>query len=180
MDIETIKKKYGSNLSFFRMIIAPVVAEANQLFFDLFNNAGSNCNIIVTKIKPIIKGDVAVTGVVAIKTDFFRTSAIGTGGTTLAVGGSVAGTSTIQKIDTAQADLSSSVTARVEPTGGATADDWFSTGYLYSEETNSAIYSDVDLLGSPIVLHAGQGLSALQGSVASVNSYGFIVDFAVV
>lgn len=183
MELTQIKAKYGSVGEQYRLLVPEIVAEASQVLFDLFNASGSNKVMIVNGVYAVPKGDVAVSGVVAIKNELYRTSAVGTGGTAATAGGSDPTVPTVVKSDTSDSDLPTGVTARKEPTGGATVDDLVSNGYVFSEETNAAIYAiqNQDLLrGMPVVLRPGQGLAAKQGSVASVNSYAYIVDFLLV
>lgn len=183
MDLQTIREKYGSKGSAYRLMIPEITAEASQIMFDLFNASGSNKTMIVTAIYGVPKGDVAVVGAVSIRVDVFRTSAVGTGGTTATSDGSASNAGTIVKIDTGDSAVPAEITARKEPTGGATADDWLSTAHLFSEETNTALYllQNQDILRSrPIVIRQGQGVSVVQGSVASVNNYSFIVDFLLI
>jgi hypothetical protein len=59
---------------------------------------------------------------------------------------------------------------------------------MFSEETNAAtlLQQAINLLpfsrdaAQPIVLPETYGIRVAQGTVASVNNYGFIVDFTVV
>lgn len=183
MDYSTIKAKYGSTGDAYRLVVNPVTAGASQIFLDLFNASGSNKVLIVTAIHAVVRGDVAVTGAVAVEAHVFRTSAVGTGGVSATADGSATNAATIVKADTDNPTLPTGVTARRLPTGGATSDDWLSTAYLFSEETNAAIYAlqNQDLLrGKCFAIKQGQGLAVRQGSVASVNDYGFIVDFLLV
>jgi hypothetical protein len=183
MDLSTIKAKYGNDGDAYRLMVSPVTAGASQIFFDLFNLAGSNKVAIVTAIHAVVRGDVAVTGAVAVEAHVFRTSAIGTGGVAATADGSATNAATIVKADSGTATLPTGVTARRLPTAGATSANWLSTAYLFSEETNAAIYAlqNQDLLrGKCFAIKQGEGLAVRQGSVASVNDYGFIVDFVLI
>lgn len=79
------------------------------------------------------------------------------------------------------------ITARLTPSGGATAGAVVSQRYVTTEETNAGAnvtnggfirngYSDV----SPLRLREGQGIRVIQGSVASVGNIGFDVIFRVI
>ena len=77
------------------------------------------------------------------------------------------------------------MSARLTPTGGATAGAWLGYASVYTEETNSAPYISMlnDLArrnlddSPPILVKPGTGISVVQGSVASVGNIGFEVAF---
>lgn len=164
--------------------IPPQVAAANKIFFDLFNATGSGKVLEINGIWALAKMDVAVTGAVAIELSISRTSAVGTGGT-------VAGASTafatpgISAKDPANPALPAQITARQVPTGGATVNAFLLGSYIFPEETNpaTALQQYFNLLPAvneetqQITLPEGYGIRCSQGTVASVNNYGFIVDF---
>jgi hypothetical protein len=169
--------------------VPDVVAGSNKLFLDLFNASGSGKIIKVRGIYPIMKTDVAVVGVVALRWDLFRTSAVGTGGTPAVYKSAtrdVAGGS-IVPADTNNADLPAQITGRHLPTAGATAASWVRRFACFTEETNAATYDcsgqtnflEIVTGGQPLVLREGQGLLIQQGAIATLNNIAFTVVFSV-
>jgi hypothetical protein len=180
----------GSNT--YTWIVTKATPGASKLYLDLFNASGSNKVVRVRAIYPIMYGDVAVTGAVAVRFDSYRTSAVGTGGTTAAYKSAtvdVAGGS-ISPMSTASPALPSQVTARALPTGGATISEWLDSWQCFPEETNTAAYlcsgqsNFADSNGSiagiqPRTLREGEGLLIKQGTVASLGNIAFKVVFTV-
>lgn len=152
------------------------VAAARTTLIDLFNATGSG---VIIKVRGlfIIPALSAVTGV-GMTYETIRTSAVGTGGTTL----------TPVRFDTADAALSGSVTVRLKPTGGATT----ATTLLYhngtSEETipyasMASITNHLPLFGTPyfkpIVLRENEGLKLDQTTNSSVGNVNVMLAFTV-
>lgn len=165
-----------------------VVAGVSKLYLDIFNASGSGKIIKILGVYPVIKTDVAVVGVVSIRFDIYRTSAVGTGGTVNAYKSGtidVAG-GNITPADTNNANLPAQITARHLPTGGATISEWISPHFCFVEETNAGTYwcngmfNVLDTGGwsmQAMVLREGQGMLLKQGTVATLNSISFIVKF---
>ena len=101
------------------------VAAARTTLFDIFNATGSGKIMRVVGLY-VIPALAAVTGV-GQTYEVIRTSAVGTGGTTL----------TPQKFDSADANLPAQVTARIKATGGATASATLQLLNGSSEETTA-------------------------------------------
>lgn len=152
------------------------VAAARTTLLDLFNASGSGVLLKVRGLY-ILPALVAVTGVWQTY-ETIRTSAVGTGGSTL----------TPVRFDTNDAVLPAQVTARLKPTGGATTD----TTLLYhngsSEETIpyaslASVLNHVPLAGTPwakpIVLREGQGLKVDQTTNSSVGNVNVVCVFTV-
>lgn len=154
------------------------VAAARTTLVDLFNATGSGKILRVVGLY-IIPTLTAVTGV-GVTYETIRTSAVGTGGTTL----------TPVPYDSAQAALPAGVTARVKPTGGATT----SITWLYhngtSEETNpyaslASVLNHIPLAGrlgphqNGLVLREGQGIKVDQTTNSAVGSVNVVLVFTV-
>jgi hypothetical protein len=165
------------------------VGGANKLHADIFNATGSGKIMKIHGIYPIIKSDVAVTGVVAIRFDILRTSAVGTGGTVAAYKSATADVAggSISPFDTNNAALPAQLTARHLPTAGATVSEWIKRGACFPEETNQATYicsGQTEFLYGPnhalqlLTIREGQGVLIRQGAVASVNNIAFRVEFS--
>lgn len=150
---------------------------ADLVYFDLFNATGSLTELEVLSVRPVVSGAVAVSGVVGVDLHLTRTSAIGTGGTAATREGVDKAAATFTAIDNSAA-LNASITARLTPTGGATAGAVLSWGSVFSEETSAGTYIVADNLApTPIIVRAGTGLRVIQGAVASVGNVGFNVIF---
>ena len=150
------------------------VAAARTTHFDLFNASGSGKIIEVVGIY-IIPTLAAVTGV-GLTWEIIKTTAVGTGGSSL----------TIQKVDSTDGAVPSQITARSKPTGGATTDFIWLYPNTSSEETlpyaslasllnhaNFGIHPDAKC----ITLNEGQGLKIDQTTNSSVGSTNILVVY---
>lgn len=156
------------------------VAAASTLMFDLFN-ADSTLIVRVLSIQHIVDIAQAVTGV-GFAWQLLRTTAVGTGGTSL----------TAWLADTNDTALSANITARTKATGGATAGTSMKNYFTNSEETlagnqlQGGTYSTVNLLpqflevtGKGIVLRQNQGIRINQETNSSAGNSAFQVFFTV-
>lgn len=169
----------------YHLFVPKQATGANLVYFDLFNASGSTSRIEVKSIQPIISGAVAVTGVVGVDLILTRTTAIGTSGTAATSEGTDTTAMTFSALDSSQ-PINASITARLTPSGGATAGAVISWRSVFTEETNSAAYTPVtdmvrglypDLPG--LLVPEGSGIRVVQGAVASVGNIGFDVIFSV-
>jgi len=165
----------------------PTAVGASKLHCDLFNATGSGMVMDVRGAWIIPKLDVAVSGVLAVRMDIYRTSAVGTGGT-LAVYDSatidVPG-GNFTKFDEANLAVPSQITARVAPTGGATISRWLfpsnvateeaatSQGYMTQWQNLIPMFS----FGQKLTVRENTGILFKQGPVASVGSISILVAF---
>lgn len=148
-----------------------IVAGANKTYFDLFN-AEAGYAATVRKITPVVIGSVAVTGALSVDLYARRTTDVGTGGAAM----------TFAKSDSAAPNVPAGITARSEPTGGATLSDVLGVyGAMPEEASTSGAYfaALVNLLSSPLVLRTGEGLAVAQGAIASVGNFVLVVAFSV-
>lgn len=167
--------------------VPPQAAAAGKIYFDLFNATGSGKIIEINGAWAIPKTDVAVTGAVSIELLVQRTSTVGTAGTAAAYPNASATSCGINPKDTGNAAPPAQISARLVPTGGATAAAHLFTAFVFSEESNAGtlmaqffnLFPDANTEYQTLTLNEGQGLAVRQGAVASVNSYGFLVDFSV-
>lgn len=168
--------------------IPPQAAAANKIFLDLFNAAGSGKVIEINGIWAVVKTDVAVTGTLGVELQTSRTSAVGTGGTAATYNGTSFAAPSIAPKDTNNPSLPAQITARAVPTGGATIAACWWQKYVFTEETNvsSQVAQFFNLVPAQttefqsLTLREGQGLRVNQGTVASVGSIGFLIDFSVI
>jgi hypothetical protein len=164
----------------------PIAVGASKLMFDLFNATGSGKVLDVRGLWVTPKTDVAVTGVVSVRCDLYRTSAVGTGGTVASVDSAtvdVAG-GNFTKFDESNTAIPAQVTARVAPAGGATISRWLFPITYFPEETNAAAYTTPGInwipmfsFGQKLTVRENTGLLVKQNSVASVGSVSFLLAF---
>ncbi|MCU1679206.1 MAG: hypothetical protein JWM93_3964 [Frankiales bacterium] len=166
-------------------VVPPVAVGASKIYFDLFN-AQSATVLRLRKLFAIVANDVAVSGVVAVRLDVMRTSAVGTSGTAFAGPTSASKTAAAFWPFSRASSLPAGVTARVAPSGGATDQAWLFPSYIFTEETapGAHLAQMFNLLpdmpmDQAIELDNGAGLKVVQGSVASVGSIGFFGTFTI-
>jgi hypothetical protein len=152
------------------------VAAARTTLFDLFNDTGSGVLIFVHGLY-VIPALAAVSGV-GQTYEAIRTSAVGTGGTTI----------TPAPFDSTNAALPAGVTARTKPAGGATTAATLLLLNGSSEETNpyAALASMLNHIPSGgmadpqrIVLREGQGLKVDQTTNSAIGNVNVMVMFTV-
>jgi hypothetical protein len=161
----------------YKLFVPKQAVGANLVYWDLFNAAGSPYRIEVMSVLPVVSGADAVTGVVALDLFLTRTSAVGTGGTAATAQGTSLTAATFVHLDGTQALDLTYLTARLTPTGGATAGAVIATRSVFSEETNAGTYTPAIDLAQPVgfFINPGTGMRVVQGSVASVGNVGFDV-----
>lgn len=172
--------------SVWRLNIPPQAVGANKVYCDLFNATGSGVTLRVLSAWAFPSNDVAVTGTLGVRLHLTRTTAVGTGGTTINADDSSLTNGTLARMDPALASLPAQVTARLAPAGGATAGALIAIRHVFTEETNagaaiaSALGAEfVRAEGSDLLVPANTGFRFVQGAVASVGSVGFEVAFTV-
>ncbi len=164
----------------------PIAAGASKLMLDLFNATGSGKVLDIRGAWVIPKTDVAVTGVVTARFDFFRTNTIGTGGTLASVDSATPDPAggNLTKFDENNLAIPAGVTARAAPTGGATKLRWLFPVFAFPEETGvgaqllqfqNAI--PMFMYGQKLVVRENSGILIQQGAVASVGSFSFLIAF---
>jgi len=171
------------SLPAFGLQIPPAAVGASKLWFDLHTTTS---RLRIRGLYAIVATDVAVTGVVGVRLDLFRTSAIGTAGTAATTTASaVTTTPGFWALDGVTA-LPAGITARVLPTGGATSEQYYFPTYVMTEETlspslESQFYNMIPQLpgGQALEIPPGKGLKVMQGTVVSVGTIGFLVVFSV-
>jgi len=170
----------------YRMICPSQAVGANKVFVDLFNATGSGVSLRVLSAFCYVDNDTAVTGTLGVEVSLTRTTAVGTGGTAATADSTSLTAITLAKMDTANAALSASITARSAPTGGATAGALVGQRWVFTEETNASS-GIAGVLGAEFVRNEGAdlivrentGLRFVQGAVASVGNLAFEITFEV-
>jgi hypothetical protein len=152
------------------------VAAARTTIFDLFNATGSGVVLEIHGIF-IIPSLTAVTGI-GLTWELIKTSAVGTGGTTL----------TPRALDSTNTALPAQVTARSKPTGGATTNFIQMFMSSSSEETTpyagmASTLNHLNFAASPdvqtLTLNAGEGLKIDQTTNSAVGSTNIRFVFSV-
>lgn len=148
---------------------------ANLVYFDLWNPSNS-VDVIVESVKPVVSGQVDVTGILGVDLLLTRTSAVGTGGTAATAEGTGITAMTFTSLDGSQPLNLNLLSARLTPTGGATAGAVISWASVFTEETNAGAYNTpVNMIDYPVTVMKSSGLRVVQGAVASVGNIGFNV-----
>jgi len=167
-----------------RLMIPDGAVGASEDYFDLFNATSGTVNtggrIVVSSVKVVVVGDVLVTGLVGLNLHLHKTTAVGTTGTAATTQGVSNTAATFSTVTPDAGALPSGITARLKPGGGATIGAWIGQIAVFTEETSAATYYEKYLHTRDqecIVLNQGEGLKVIQGTVASVGSVGFIVEF---
>lgn len=174
-------------MALYKLFVPAQAVGASLVYFDLFNAGASKRLFQVLSVIPVVSGAVAVVGTVAVDLFLTRTTAVGTGGTVNTFSGTSLTACTISAYDNSQPLFGTSeVSARLTPTGGATAGAVLSWRSVFTEETNAGAYTQVgDMVrywGSadpPLLVPAGTGIRVVQGAVASVGNIGFDVLFQI-
>lgn len=173
------------SLPAFGLFIPPAAVGASKIYFDLHNATASNV-LRLRKLFVIVATDVAVTGTLGVRLDVLRTSAVGTAGTAATTTASTSKTAPGFWAFDGTTALTSGITARTVPTGGATDEQMFFPVYAFTEETNvsSQVTQFFNLLPElpaeqAMELPVGKGIKVVQGTVASVGNIGFLVVFTV-
>jgi len=173
-------------MAYYNLFVPLQAVAANVVYFDLFNASGSGAIVEVKSVIPVVSGATAVTGVLGVDIFLTKTTAVGTGGTAATQEGTGLTTCTFSGHDNQQ-PLPALITARLTPTGGATAGGVLSWCSLSAEETASTTYGnapdmvcfDYDDCGF-ITLSANKGIRVVQGATAAlVGNIGFNVMFNV-
>jgi hypothetical protein len=176
---------HNVNYHNYRLFVPKQATGANLVYFDFFNAVGSNQLIRISSIVPVVSGAVAVVGTLGVDLFLTRTTAVGTGGTAATRNGTDITAMTISKVNSKLTEINGLVTARLTPTGGATAGPVLSMASVFTEETTAASYTanlfDFVAFGKDpesVCLNEGEGIRIVQGAVASVGNIAFNVLFA--
>jgi hypothetical protein len=163
----------------YKLFVVKQAVGADLVYFDLFHLSTSTKILTLESVLPVVSGAVAVTGVVGVDLHLTRTTAVGTGGTAATVEGTDKAATTITTFNRSTTSPLPFLSARLTPSGGATAGALLSYRSYFSEETNAGTYLPIDLVqpGRPFLVPAGTGIRVVQGAVASVGNVGFDVTF---
>lgn len=166
----------------YRLFAVKQAVGANLVYWDLFNANAAEMDLYLTSCRVIVSGAVAVTGTLGVDLHLTRTTDVGTGGTAATAEGTDPTASTFTALDGDDL-LPAGVSARLTPTGGATAGALLSHVSVFTEETNSGAYNQpIEFVhGVPFFkVKRGTGIRVVQGAVASVGNIGFEAIFRAV
>lgn len=162
-------------MSLYRVFVPKQAVGASLVYFDLFVPTTAQSRFSLLSCVPMVSGEVAVVGTLAVDLFLTRTSAVGTGGTAATFSGTSLTAMTISGHDNSQSLTTNEITGRLTPTGGATASAVLSWCSVFTEETADATYARApDLAGvGNLVIRPGTGIRVIQGGVASAGNIGF-------
>jgi hypothetical protein len=169
----------------YRLFVPKQAVGADLVYFDLFNASGSASEVRLLSVLPIVSGAVAVSGLLGVDLFLTRTTAVGTGGTAATSEGTSLTAATFSGHDSTQ-PIHSSITARLTPSGGATAGAVLSWRSVFTEETSDATYTAAVEMARQgmedvgyMLIPENSGIRVVQGNIASVGNIGFGVIFDV-
>jgi hypothetical protein len=167
--------------------VPPSAAAASKRWFDLFNAVGSGKVLDVRGIWAVPSYTAVITGTYPIPLEFYRTTAVGSGGTAATSTNTNPAAPGFTPMDTANVALPAQVTARAIPTATPTLGHLLWKAWIPTEETNAAagLSQFMNLvpqgpMRQPLVLREGQGLYVQEDATATpVGSFAFLVQFTV-
>lgn len=166
-------------MSMYKLIVPKQAVGASLVYFDMFNAANSPYKVEVLSVLPIVSGAVAVPGTLAVDLFLTRTTAVGTGGTAAVAESTSLTAASFAHLNGTQPMDVTYLTARLTPSGGATAGAVLAFCSIFTEETNAGTYAPSEdmVRQGCIVVNPGSGIRVVQGSVASVGNIAFSVVF---
>lgn len=170
----------------YKLFVPAQAVGANLVYFDLHNAGSTGYDVSVLSVVPIVSGSTAVVGTLGVDLFLTRTTAIGTGGTAATFEGTSLTAATFSALNNDQPLVSSlGITARLTPSGGATAGAVLAWTTVFTEETTMS-YAAKDMIKrdnadtGAVPLKSGTGIRVVQGAVASVGNIGFDVLLRIV
>lgn len=158
----------GTNKKYY-VFVPKQAPAADNVYFDVFNN-GTNKKLLLLSCKAIFSGAAAETGALSVDLFLQRTSTVGTGGTTASEDNSTITNMSITNHNSGNS-VTSGVTGRLDPSGGATAAGNMSWCSLFTEETNAGSYVEKEMVhpDAPPEFPNGTGFRVVQGSEANTE-----------
>lgn len=160
----------------YAFVIKAQAGAAAKVHWDLFNAAGSGKVLELRGLWASPSLIAAVTGTVSPDFDLFRTSAVGTGGTSMPYKATTF--PNMSPLDTANAALPAQVTMRAAPTGGATTAEALWTAYVTQEETQAGAQLGQwfnmlpeSHVGQRFAANPGEGFKQVQQTLGVAQSF---------
>ena len=155
---------------------------ANRYHWELFN-CSSSMTVVVRGVWAVPRTDTAAVGTLGARYDFYRTTALSSGGSAHNFESSSSLSANFARVDTTDPTLVSSGLSCKTVLTSITTGSWLWTSYIFNEETNPAttLIQGVNLIpqrtwGKELVLRPSEGLAMRQGTVASVNQTGWLLS----
>ena len=169
----------------YHLFVPKQAVGGSLVYFDLFNGAKTGLELLIWSVIPVVSGAVAVSGTLGVDLHLTRTTAVGTGGTAATREGTDTTAATVTNLTGGGDPLPGGVTARLTPSGGATAGAVLGWTCVFTEETNDSTYiaQNTNLVrrassdDANLVVPVNTGIRVVQGTVASVGNIGFCVTF---
>lgn len=164
----------------YKLFIPAQAVGANLVYFDMFNAGSTGCDVSLVSLVPVVSGAVAVTGTLGVDLLLTRTTAIGTGGTAATFEGTSTTAATFSAFSDQPLVTSLGITARLTPSGGATAGAVLAWTTVFTEETTMSYAAKCMLKRDnpnlpDLLIKGGTGIRVVQGAVASAGNIGFDV-----
>jgi len=163
------------------LVIPTLNNVANQYHWELFNGAASGLTLTIFGMWARPSTDVAVVGAVSARYDFFKTSALASGGSACNYESTSTLSANFWRFDSTDATMTSQVTCKTVLTSITTSFHMFHY-YVHPEETNaSSVLIQANnvipagVFSKKLVLRQGEGIAVRQGTVASVGSTGWFL-----
>ncbi len=171
---------------------------ANTYQWELFNGATSGLTLLMRAIYGMQSSDTRGTGpLLAMRFDYFRSTALSSGGTAFTTESSSTASANFSRWDTNDAALPSTVTCKTIPTS-ITTGAWLFSQYIWAgvnitgdvttaDRFNNMLMGETpDDVGAefrsskPLILYPGQGIACRQGTVTSSGSFTWTLQFTAV
>lgn len=181
------------------MVQLPLIdSVANRYHWELFNGSGSTYTLLLRELRGLSSTDTVSPNNLAMRFDFFRTTAFSSGGTIHTVDSSSTLSANFSRSDTNDPSLPSGVSVKTVLTS-ITTGAWMGMRFVPAEATAAARWDatlgdrmnwasfeatddpGVEFLSSKrAVLYPGQGLACRQGTIASAWSFSWNLQFTAV
>src|SRR5258706_4093080 len=163
------------------LYIPNITNAANLYHWELFNGAASGLTVTVFGIWPRPATDVANAATVSARYDFFKTTALASGGSACTYESASTLSANFWRFDSGDAAMSSQVTAKTVLTSIVTSYYMFHS-YVMPLQTNagSVLAQGNNLIPSgayskKITLRQGEGIAVRQGTVATLGATGWFL-----
>lgn len=174
--------------------VPQLLLAANKYHWEFFNHPSSGKTITVRGVWPIAENSQANAGNVAARYEFYRTTAVGSGGTASAAFESATTTlANFFRLDPGDASLSSHISCQTQLTSITTgtflfpmyaSSVWTTTAASTPQNIISALGQSINFIpqrefGKELTVKPGTGVVMRQGTVASAGSIGWLIEFTV-
>lgn len=174
--------------------VPQLLLAANKYHWELFNHPSSGKTLTVRGVWPIAENSQANAGTTAARYEFYRTTAVGSGGTaSAAFESSTTVLANFFRLDANDASLSSHISCQTQLTSITTgtflfpmyaSSVWTTTAASTPQNIISALGQSINFIpqrefGKELAVRPGTGIALRQGTVASAGSIGWLIEFTV-